>query len=287
LEIASDWRLPEEDSRHFFAPGEAAAAIGVSLVSLGYLTCRRNYHCCKRVRNDYLLLLTLSGEAWVEEGRRRRNLAANSWFLLRPGVAHSYCDHTPWDFIYVHFGGPAAERVLAELAFFKRENLGFQQRNHTAQQLLGRLLHYAGDASAAAEVARAALLLELLAALQMNFRSGPDREDPLTAVHDYIAARPERNFELDELARIAGISRYHFSRRFKEKYGYPPVRYAQKLRIEQAKLLLRTEPDPRRIRDIAAACGFRDPLHFSRTFKQWTGMSPEAFRAYVRHWAPA
>ena len=61
----------------------------------------------------------------------------------------------------------------------------------------------------------------------------------------------------------------------------------QKLRIEKAKELLRQEPDDRKIYEIAALAGFKDPLYFSKVFSKWTGMSPEMFRIYAKDPHPA
>ena len=80
------------------------------------------------------------------------------------------------------------------------------------------------------------------------------------------------NFTLAELASAVGMSRFHFSRLFRESTGESPMGYALRLRIERAKAML-LQSD-RRMSEIAVTLGFFDQSHFSRTFRRMTGISP-------------
>lgn len=260
--------------------------MGVSVVSLGRLSAMTEYHCRGRVRNDYLLLLTLDGSAWVKEGKRKKQLQKGSWFLLRPGIVHSYRELAPWSFAYVHFHGNTVDRVINGLSFFKRETLGFKQASGASKELLLRLVSGAADATVPGEILRNAILLELLTSLHSNYRKSNSDFKALSMSYEYILENLEKDLDLPRLAEIAGISQFHFVRNFKEKYGYPPVHFVQKMRIEKAKELLRREPDTRKIADISELCGFKDPLYFSKVFKHWTDMSPKAFRLYIKQHNP-
>ena len=56
----------------------------------------------------------------------------------------------------------------------------------------------------------------------------------------------------------------------------PPLRYVSKMRLDRAKILLKTTALP--IADVAVAAGYRDLFHFSRRFKEQTGYSPSDYR---------
>ena len=95
-------------------------------------------------------------------------------------------------------------------------------------------------------------------------------------VLDYVKVNFGASISLDDLSRVAGISRYHFSRLFKEVIGKSPMQYVQEFRLEQAKKLLQ---DPQlTMSQIADQCGFTDQAHFSRLFKQIYGKTPKSFR---------
>lgn len=78
-----------------------------------------------------------------------------------------------------------------------------------------------------------------------------------------------------ELARIAGLSRHHFTRRFTAAFGEAPSDYLTRVRIRQAVAHLRRGDQ---VKDVAHACGFHDATHFCKVFRKIQGMSPGAFR---------
>lgn len=98
----------------------------------------------------------------------------------------------------------------------------------------------------------------------------------LEQVLDYIEANLEQNMKLADLARILDMSQFHFSRLFKQSLGTTPHKYLSQQRVERAKQLL-TKSD-RAIIDIALECGFSSHSHLSKQFRQFTGMTPKAYR---------
>ncbi|KAB8321278.1 helix-turn-helix transcriptional regulator [Tolypothrix campylonemoides VB511288] len=58
--------------------------------------------------------------------------------------------------------------------------------------------------------------------------------------------------------------------------GVTPYQYVLQQRIERAKVLLRHRE--RAISDIALECGFANQSHFTKHFRQFTGMTPKAYR---------
>jgi AraC-like DNA-binding protein len=82
--------------------------------------------------------------------------------------------------------------------------------------------------------------------------------------------------DLDELARIAGVSKYHFARCFESTYGLTPIRYLTRRRIERAQDLLRVANLT--VTEICTAVGFASLGSFSARFTQLVGESPTAYR---------
>jgi AraC family transcriptional regulator len=98
-------------------------------------------------------------------------------------------------------------------------------------------------------------------------------------VLDYIEEHLAEDFGLDALAAVAGLSRYHFSRRFKATFGLPPHRYVVQCRIERAKRLL--AETRLLLADIAAASGFNSTANFIRTFRELQGATPGDYRRAI------
>ncbi|MFC6549284.1 helix-turn-helix domain-containing protein [Cohnella cellulosilytica] len=75
-----------------------------------------------------------------------------------------------------------------------------------------------------------------------------------------------------QLAQIAGLSPWHYSRKFNEYRGMPPLEFLARYRMYRAQeLLLLTSAT---MQHIAWQVGFEDVHYFSRRFKQLTGVSP-------------
>jgi AraC family transcriptional regulator len=102
----------------------------------------------------------------------------------------------------------------------------------------------------------------------------PQRQ--LLQVSEYIHEHLNQDIKLADLAGLLGMSQFHFSHLFKQAIGISPYHYLLQQRIEQAKLLLKQ--CDRSIMDIALECGFNSHSHLSKTFRQFTGMTPKAYR---------
>jgi transcriptional regulator GlxA family with amidase domain len=90
-------------------------------------------------------------------------------------------------------------------------------------------------------------------------------------------AASHEEWPVPRLARVSGVSEFHFARSFKEAFGVPPHRYLLTRRIERAKALLRDTDLP--ITDIAFQTGWNSLGTFGRTFRDVTGESPGELRA--------
>ena len=81
---------------------------------------------------------------------------------------------------------------------------------------------------------------------------------------------------LDDLAKVAGLSKYHFLRQFNQVVGMTPGAYLRTMRLCHAARLLRTSGAP--IVEVAVAAGFADHPSFSRAFARHMGMTPSDYR---------
>lgn len=87
---------------------------------------------------------------------------------------------------------------------------------------------------------------------------------------------PPANPSLDELAEVAGLSKYHFLRQFSQVVGMTPGAYLRTLRLCHAARKLRTTNLP--IVEVALSVGFADHPSFSRAFARHMGMTPSEYQ---------
>ena len=81
---------------------------------------------------------------------------------------------------------------------------------------------------------------------------------------------------IDDIVRITGVSRRSLDRHAKRLFGHSPLAEIHRLRLETAQRPL--ADINLTIGDVAKSCGFEDPKHFHRVFRQSTGTSPGAWR---------
>jgi len=92
----------------------------------------------------------------------------------------------------------------------------------------------------------------------------------------YMRERLGAPVGLDDLAAVAGLSRFHFCTAFRQATGHTPHDWLVRLRIERARQLL---ADPAlTITEIALAVGYETPSSFAAGFRRITGLTPTAFR---------
>jgi transcriptional regulator GlxA family with amidase domain len=125
-----------------------------------------------------------------------------------------------------------------------------------------------------------------------RIRSDQDRQHvPLLArvglFHENLieaAALMEANLEeplsLDEIAKLVGVSRRQIERLFKRYVGEVPTKYYLDMRLRRARsLLLQTSLS---VMEVAVACGFQSPPHFSKCYRDFYGHTPSAERQNSR-----
>jgi AraC-like DNA-binding protein len=100
----------------------------------------------------------------------------------------------------------------------------------------------------------------------------------LRRVREYLEAHFTERVCLTDLTVVAEMSAFHLIRQFRRYYGVPPYRYLELVRVERAKLLLRSGA---RISHVAFATGFSDQSHLTRQFKRVLGVTPGSYaRSY-------
>jgi AraC family transcriptional regulator len=92
----------------------------------------------------------------------------------------------------------------------------------------------------------------------------------------FIEENLATDVSLAEMAELAGLSPFHFSRSFKSSFGVPPHHYHAQRRIERAKLLLADKDMS--VTRVAADVGFSATSAFSGAFHRIAGETPTAYR---------
>jgi AraC-like DNA-binding protein len=90
--------------------------------------------------------------------------------------------------------------------------------------------------------------------------------------------------DLEALAAVAGMSKFHFQRLFTATYGISPAAYVSQRRIERAQDLLRATNLT--VTEVCHAVGFSSLGSFSSRFRELVGCSPSEFQRRYADGAP-
>ena len=111
----------------------------------------------------------------------------------------------------------------------------------------------------------------------------PREKQLLEPVIAYLQAHlTEPDLDVGGLSELAGVSQVYLRRIFKKQQGVSPAGYVIRQRLQLAQQLL-LSGQQLTVAQVAAMAGFRDPLYFSRLFKQQLGLSPTEYCTYHKN----
>lgn len=222
-----------------------------------FMHCGNDNHCFKRIdRDEMLSLLVIQFEPkfiWTSGG----DWFDSKYLQIFVGTDNAISRHISWDV-------PVAGRIGRLL----KDSFEECKSNQPAYEMFVK-----------------ANLLAILANLARYYDEDlSKREFPVKMENighlehsmNYILGHLEQELTLDELARVAGMSRSYYSTMFKMLNGVPVWTYITNQRISKAQYML--EKSDLSIIEISEKCGFSNISNFNRAFKKITGKTPREYR---------
>ncbi|RKN79196.1 AraC family transcriptional regulator [Paenibacillus ginsengarvi] len=104
--------------------------------------------------------------------------------------------------------------------------------------------------------------------------------DLVRSVTAFLRDRLNQDLSLDAVCESFGVGKTHITRLFKRRTGYPLMEYFKRLKVEQAKLLVREEQH--NFTEISRLLGYSSIHHFSKAFKKYAGMTPSDYAKSIQ-----
>jgi AraC family transcriptional regulator len=180
-----------------------------------------------------------------------------------------------------HFEPAYFERVAADLGARDSRLKGNSLPTlRTLSPLVARAAIAADMGTGFAELALdlAAAVLQAAGECRLPRISSLD-ERRVAAVARHLEEHFDQPCSLDELARLAVLSPFHFLRVFRAVTGLTPHQYLLRARLRNAATLLITTQTP--VTEVALAVGFEDLSNFTRSFGAEYRLSPKRYRAQL------
>lgn len=256
---------------------------GIELLTADY----RRHVFPPHAQDTVVIGLVERGRIKVHSGGQTMRVGEDDVLFIPSGVvheAHSSCDER-WTYRALYLVPAQWASVCAAVGLADVGRVAHALRNHLLQRSLRRL--HARIAASEASEPRCARVLgavaEAVAAAESSERSPGDHEvaSAIERVRLALDSAIGRRVSLTEMARLAGLSRFHFLRAFTRAYGVTPYAYSINQRVMAARRLL-IEGHP--ISMAALESGFADQAHLTRIFLRTVGVTPGEYRrAFVRH----
>lgn len=237
-------------------------------------------------RDDGPLLLfqyTLEGEGVVEIEDRVVSVGPGRAFLVEIPGRHRYYlppDKPPWEFYFVLFRPslllPAWRQIkeaVGDVPSLPAASAPIRALKNLFEE--ARAGKIADPFAASSHVYR--FVMELCRFAASRGREQDDWPEAVRRAVGWIDAHYAEMVGQEELARMSGLSKYHFLRTFSRFVGMTPNDYWNRVRIERAiELLGRTDWSVDR---IAAEVGYSSGSYFIKVFRKLTGQTPGSFRS--------
>ena len=160
--------------------------------------------------------------------------------------------------------------------FFERPSIRVDERAQGLARELRDLIHALEGRNERAEDVIVALMTHFVRAENAGRTTAQGFVDyRIRRAVEQMQDNPDRQYDLDALARSVGLSRSRFNVLFKDTVGVGPGIYGNAIRIEAAVSAL---ADRASAQDVAADLGFSSPGNFNRFFRYHTGVSPAKFK---------
>lgn len=273
-----------------------------------YDTLPPNSSIPERVIFDYELLYIKDGKCFIQVENRLYRPKPGDFFLFRPKIHHSIRVDASDSLIqpHIHFDminlpdsplvpinfTPLSQVPEDSMAFFREDILtdfatpmaDFIRVNDTkyAEQLLSEIIFlHSNKTSMLSSIRKHYLFSELLYYLlcEMKYHSSKQSTNIVVTaqrVKDYLDQHLHQTISLEDVARRCYISKCYLVTSFKKVYGTTPYQYHTKLRINEAKYLLKFTTMS--ISEIAQHVGYEDGHAFHAVFTRLEGMPPSEYR---------
>ncbi len=236
-------------------------------------------------RKDKFVLFqyTLSGEGHLVYGGKHYSIPKNHGFFVKIPDGHQYYYHsdskTPWEFIFLTAEGRHVFSYWNEIIESNGPVIIFKPNAQPIALLLDMMQNVYNKTwmdKYDISIRLYEWIVSCLRSIDGKPKTGQIIPDTIIAAQKFMEGQYHRFLTLEEIAAVAGTSKYHFCRLYVKFTGVTPIHHLTKIRIEEASRLLRQTNQS--VASIAAATGFDNSSYFGKVFHRMMGATPQQFR---------
>ncbi|HHT26255.1 MAG TPA: helix-turn-helix domain-containing protein [Firmicutes bacterium] len=233
----------------------------------------------------YEVALVRNGSCLITHPLEKR-LKKNNVFCVPHGVSHGFACNPPTgvQFVVLHFqrlrsdlvGDLINDDTIDIFRFTEVEATRFLEISFGLQREVNSTLPYSSHLSDL--LLHELIVLILRANKRNNHHVLPKEqeelvEDAIKWMHEHCC---DESLTIEDAVKRAGLSSSYFRKVFKQVVGSSPKRYLTQLRLQASKRLMMESAVT--ITEVALRSGFNSPQQFSKTFRQYTGLTPSEWQ---------
>lgn len=227
----------------------------------------RTYNVDEHNHEAWELIYCTSGHGIFVFAEKSISYASGDIVVIPPQVKHSNYSEDGFTNIYLNI-------QEASLPFPNAVKVADDADQHILNVFKDAFYHFYNQTN------NKQMILNSLGNLLANYMIAYQETKPSSPIVEAIESKivqnfPDSSFELDEYLKTFPFSYDYLRKLFKRERGNTPHAYLMSLRLTTAACLLsEVYGDETNITEIAYLCGFKEPLYFSRIFKERYGVSP-------------
>lgn len=262
--------------------------IDLGLYQFGWEQCDPSHSFGPAARNHYLFHYVISGTGTLYADNTKGEsipyqIKSGQGFMLFPHQVCTYIADSsiPWEYTWLEFDGLRAKETI-ELAGLDRDHPVYRARyKDLSDTMKEEMLYIVNHREASPFHLIGHLYLFIDSLVRSSTRASIHKGD---SVRDFYIKEAlafiEQNFQNDisveDIAACCGLNRSYFGKIFHENMGKPPQEFLISYRMTKAAELLKLTGLS--VKDVGAAVGYGNQLHFSRAFKNVYGVAPRQWR---------
>ncbi|HHY79454.1 MAG TPA: AraC family transcriptional regulator [Thermoanaerobacter sp.] len=273
----------ENSEIYFHTPSNIAKSLFFYLISAGHFYCNNKYFVKRDHYNSYLLIYVKSGEGKIFFDNKTFQAKSNDAVLIDCYNPHTYTTDKSWEIYWIHFDGNLSKGYF-ELLYNRYGCVYPLKDSIIIPKYISEIINefrkskFINEPLISSHIYR--MLAELLIISSENYLNSQsknyEKTNQIQQAINFIKSKYKEKLTVELIAKHVCMSPFHFSRVFKKETGYSPYEYLTMIRLNKAKILLKSTDMS--IKEIANEVGFNNESNFVISFKKHTKMTPTQFR---------
>ncbi|MFT3751834.1 MAG: AraC family transcriptional regulator [Paludibacter sp.] len=239
-----------------------------------------------RKLSEFQLVYVTQGAGTLQIETEKYTVQKGDIFIIHPNQWHTYApdNNTGWNEYYIGFKGDIVYKWIDSSLLGSNTQLYSIGLNEELVQLFKRAIELAKFSNQVFDLHLSGIIYHLLGLLIFEINN----KELLSEYNMQLVEKSkvimneniESSLNIEELSANLNLNYTTFRKNFKLTTGFSPKQYFIELKLKKAKqLLLETSFS---VKEIAAKLGFSSSEHFTITFKQKMGSTPQGYRKLCR-----